>query len=285
MADRFTNTTKHARPTAVPRECEGAACASGGADRARDLAAAGTRLCPPCRLRLVSDLRRLPRLHEECGQLLTGVDRPRDRTSGGPLPGMAFNTAAAEARSQILGVLRSWTSLVVCERRTAAPRDTPAALVGALLQHIGWLLAHGAVGDLTTEVRRCVRRANQVIDPAPRHRLQVGDCVEPGCRGSLAAVARAGAAGTDVEIGCDADPTHRWSGREWLRRDVRAAERREPEVRWLTARDIAALWGLAQGSVYRRAGEDGWRRRALKGRTYYHQQDVQSSLGTGHRPD
>ncbi|MEV0844869.1 hypothetical protein AB0J21_03075 [Streptomyces sp. NPDC049954] len=285
MADRFTNTTRHARPTTVPRECEGAACGSGGADRARDLAAAGTRLCPTCRLRLMSDLRRLPRLHEECGQLLTGVDRPRDRTSGGPLPGMAFNTAAAEARSQILGTLRCWTSLVVGERGAAAPPDTPAALVAALFQHIDWLLAHRAAGDLTREVRRCVRRAGQVIDPAPRHRLQVGDCVEPGCRGSLAAVARAGAAGTDVEIGCDADPAHRWSGRQWLRLGGRAAERPEPEVRWLAARDIAALWGLAPGSVYRRAGEDGWRRRALKGRTYYHQRDVESSLGTGHRTE
>ncbi|MFE9251655.1 hypothetical protein [Streptomyces sp. NPDC007088] len=233
----------------------------------------------------MSDLRRLPRLYEECGHLLTGADRPRDRTSGGPLPGMAFNTAAAEARSQLLGTLRSWTSLVVAERGAATPRDTPAALVAVLLQHFGWLLAHRAVGDLTTEVRGCVRRAGQVIDPAPRHRLQVGDCVEPGCHGSLAAVARTGGAGTDVEIHCDADPAHRWSGRQWLRREDRAAGRPEHRVRWLGARDIAALWGLAPGSVYRRAGEDGWRRRAVKGRTYYHQQDVQSSLGAGAPPD
>ncbi len=47
----------------------------------------------------------------------------------------------------------------------------------------------------------------------------------------------------------------------------------------MTARDIALLWGIAPGSVYRRASEDRWRRRARGGRTYYHEQDIHASLG------
>ncbi|GHE66465.1 hypothetical protein [Streptomyces sp. AC04842] len=278
MTYRSTDIIKNERATTQPAECEGAACRHGAADRARDLAAQGGRLCPPCALRLTHDLRRLPRLHEECGGLLTGTDRPRDRTSGGPLPGLPFNTAAAEARSVIVATLRSWAALVIDERRVSAPPDTVAHMAGFLLRHIDWLVAHPAVADLSSEVTGCVRRARRVIDPAPRRRLPVGACVVPGCGGTLRAEVRSGS-GDTVEVGCDSEPAHRWSGQEWLRRGSRPARREQP-VRWMTARDIARLWGLAPGSVYRRASEDRWRRQSVRGRAYYHGEDVLTSLGT-----
>ncbi|MEQ8148061.1 hypothetical protein [Streptomyces sp. OP7] len=278
MTYRFTDITRNERTTTQPAECEGSACRHGATDRARDLAAAGGRLCPPCALRLTHDLRRLPRLHDECGGLLTGADRPRDRTSGGPLPGMPFNTEAAEVRSAIVGTLRAWASLVKEERRVGAPPDTVAHTAGFLLLHIDWLVAHPAVADLSAEVARCARRARRVIDPAPGRRVPVGDCVVPNCDGTLTAAVRPGP-GDTVEVACDAESAHRWSGQEWLRRGDRST-RREPAVRWMTARDIARLWGLAPGSVYRRASEDRWRRQAHGGRTYYHGEDVSTSLGT-----
>jgi hypothetical protein len=283
MTYGFTRTAKTARTTTFEQtECDGAACRrreSGG--RARELAVAGSRLCPTCRLRLTHDLRRLPRLHDECGQLLTGVDRPRDRTSGGgTASGLPFNTAAAEARSGIVGTLRSWGALVVQERGVGAPPDTPDEITDFLLRHSGWLLDHEAAGELSDEVARCARRAARVIDPTPRRRIPVGRCVVPDCGGTLTAAAAAGGADPAVEVGCDAEPTHRWSGQEWLRREGRSgAERTEPAVRWMTARDIATLWGAAPGSVYRHASEARWRRRAVNGRTYYHEQDVRASLG------
>ncbi|MFJ8108071.1 hypothetical protein [Streptomyces sp. NPDC096132] len=283
MTHGFTETTKTTCTTTEPLECEGARCRRGEeAGRARDLAAAGSRLCPTCRLRLTHDLRRLPRLYDECGQLLTGADRPRDRTSGGPLPGMPFNTAAADARTAILGILRSWAALVIEERSAGAPRDTPREIAAFLLRHTDWLAAHPAAGELSDEVTDCVRRARRVIEPRPGHRVPVGGCVVPDCSGVLTAAARPDGSGTGVEIGCDTDPGHRWSGRDWLRRGERSTpeqESREPAVRWMTARDIALLWGIAPGSVYRRASEDRWRRRARNGRTYYHEQDIHASLG------
>ncbi|WRZ95467.1 hypothetical protein OHB54_44475 [Streptomyces sp. NBC_01007] len=283
MTYTFADTTETARTTtSEPTECDGAACRrleTGG--RARELAVAGSRLCPTCRLRLTHDLRRLPRLHDECGQLLTGVDQPRDRTSGGgSASGLPFNTAAAEARSGIVGTLRSWGALVVQERGVDAPPDAPAQITDFLLRYSAWLLQHEAAGELSAEVARCVRRACRVIDPTPRRRVPVGDCVVPDCGGTLTATARPGGADPAVEVGCDTAPAHRWSGQEWLRRDGRpGAERTEPAVRWMTARDIAALWGTAPGSVYRHASEARWRRRAVSGRTYYHEQDVHASLG------
>ncbi|MFF7261166.1 hypothetical protein ACFZCL_12900 [Streptomyces sp. NPDC008159] len=280
MTHGFTYTTKIAHTTRHPLECEGARCRQAeAAGRARDLAVAGSRLCPTCRLRLTHDLRRLPRLYDECGQLLTGADRPRDRTSGGPLPGMPFNTAAAEARSLILGTLRSWAVLVIDERGVRAPRDTSEDIVAFLLRHTDWLVAHEAVGELSDELAQCVRRARRVIDPAPRHRTPAGGCVVPDCAGVLTAAARREGTESAVEVRCDTDPTHRWSGQEWLRRGARSTPEQEPAVRWMTARDIAALWGIAPGSVYRRASEDRWRRQTANGRTYYHAQDIHASLG------
>src|SRR6202007_1675604 len=124
---------------------------------------AETRLCSACVLRLTSGLTRLPHLYDECGLLLGGSHRPRERTSGGgSLPGLPFNTAAAEARTMILGGLRSWAGLGVGERVVAAPRDTVAGVVEFLIRHAGWLAAHEAAGELSEEVERAVRRARYV---------------------------------------------------------------------------------------------------------------------------
>ncbi|MCP3821450.1 hypothetical protein NLX86_26165 [Streptomyces sp. A3M-1-3] len=255
---------------------------------------AGTRLCSACGLRLTSDLTRLPRLYDECGLLLGGSHRPRDRTSGGgSVPGLPFNTSAAEARSGILGVLRSWAGLVVGERVVAAPRDTVAGVVEFLIRHAGWLAAHEAAGELSEEVARAVRRALYVIDPSRGSGMRVGTCVVADCEGELTAAVRVSdRADPPVEVSCAAVPAHRWSAQEWmaLSRGASADRTQRPErqagpalpaptVRWLSARDISLLWGTPSGSVYRHASEQRWRRRTGKGRTFYHDEDVLRSLG------
>ncbi|MFE1360982.1 MULTISPECIES: helix-turn-helix domain-containing protein [Streptomyces] len=259
--------------------CEGAGCRRGAGALAPDLAAPGSRLCPTCRLALHHDLRRLPALYEQCGELLTGTSRPLDRTSGGPLPGMPFNTAAADARSAIVGTLRGWAALTIDEGPTdRIPEDTPARLTVFLLRHADWLAAHPAAGELSAEAARCVRRARRVIDPGRRGGTRIGDCVMSGCSGTVVTLAESGAPGGALQVGCTADPAHRWSGREWLRRGRPDGARQPAAVSWLTARDIALLWGIAPGSVYRRASEDRWRRSTRGGRTYYHRLDVEASL-------
>ncbi|MER5460531.1 hypothetical protein ABT010_07520 [Streptomyces sp. NPDC002668] len=292
MTREFNDTTRALYAVAELAECEGIACRgkSEASGRPRDLAVAGTRLCSACVLHLTSDLTRLPRLYDECGLLLGGSDRPRERTSGGgSLPGLPFNTAAAEARSVILGVLRSWAGLVVGERVVAAPRDTVTGVVEFLIRHAGWLAAHEAAGELSEEVARAVRRARYVIDPSPGRAMQVGTCVVADCEGGLTAVVRADRADPPVEISCAAVPSHRWSAQEWMALSRGAsADRTErpagpalpaPTVRWLGARDISLLWGIPSGSVYRHASEQRWRRRSGKGRTFYHEEDVLRSLG------
>ncbi|MEU9310333.1 hypothetical protein [Streptomyces sp. NPDC048256] len=252
---------------------------------------AGSRLCAACVIGLTNGLARLPRLYDECGLLLGGTDRPRERTSGGgSSPGLPFNTAAAEARSVILGVLRSWAGLVVGERIVSVPRDTVAGVVEFLIRHAGWLAAHEAAGELSEEVARAVRRAGYVIDPSPGRGMQVGTCVIADCEGLLTAAVRVDPADPSVEISCAAVTSHRWSAQEWMARSRGASEGRTerpagparpaPTVRWLSARDISLLWGVPSGSVYRHASEQRWRRSTGKGRTFYHEDDVLRSLGS-----
>ncbi|MGI5456670.1 hypothetical protein ACQEWB_26600 [Streptomyces sp. CA-249302] len=294
---------------AAVRVCAGAGCTGSGATgHGRRLATAGGRLCPACHERLAAELGRLPGLYEACGRRLDGrtSDTTRPRTSGGPLPGgMPFNAGAAEVRAEVLGVLGSWAGAVVKERRVTPPRRAVLPLAAFLHRHLDWLAGHDAAGEFSDEVARLVRRARRVVDPEIRHQVPIGGCVEPGCTGSLAAVVRPQQPQLPAAIRCDRDPAHLWLGHEWLQLRRRlngtahaassaseagpqgevapAAERpaaAEPEpVRWVSAADIAHLWGVSTGSVYRHASESRWRRRSRQGRTYYHGGDVMETLG------
>ncbi|MGK5548849.1 hypothetical protein ACSNOH_29570 [Streptomyces sp. URMC 127] len=259
--------------------CRGAGCrareAAGRGRQHRRSAVAPALLCAACRARLGLELMRLPGLYEECALALGASGPRREKVSGGPLPGMPFNATAADVRAAVMGVLGAWAALVVQERGAAAPRRDAAALSRFLLQHVGWLAAHPAAGEFSEEVARVVRRARRVIDPDAARQVAVGGCVEPGCTGSLTATVRARAPHEPAEITCDADAAHHWLGHQWLQLSRRAAR---PGTRWISAADIARLWGIAPGSVYRHASQSQWRRRTRAGRTYYHETDVQRTL-------
>ncbi|NLU68569.1 hypothetical protein [Streptomyces sp. HNM0574] len=253
---------------------------------------------------MAAEIRELPRLYGACEQILGGGKGHEvpSSTPRGPATGMPFNNAASEVRSAILSTLGSWSALVAEERRMPRPRRTVRDLAAHLERHHDWLCRHPAAGELSEEVSRLARWAFRVADPDPQRRIPVGTCVEVGCRGAMAAFVRPDAPGSMAEIRCDADPDHRWAGDEWMRLGHRmlhnrqappatsvaaavaevgtraAAGRGEPRVAWLSAKDIAHLWRIAQGSVYRIAGEHAWRRRSRGGRTYYHGGDVSRSL-------
>ncbi|MFF3333596.1 hypothetical protein ACFYWX_29270 [Streptomyces sp. NPDC002888] len=264
------------RTAASSASCVGSDCRGrAAAGRSRRIAAPGSHLCAVCRDRLVAEVRQLPYLYEECGRRLSGTDQPRERTSGGPLPGMPFNAAASEARSAILGALRSWAGLVVEERRSGTSRDTVPVLAALLMRHADWLAAHGAASDVCEEISALVRRSRRVIDPEPLSRVAIGTCVETDCSGELTAMVRPQQSHRPAEIVCDRNPSHHWLGHEWLQLSRRLAQEK---TRWLTAPDIARLWGIAPGSVYRHASERSWRRQSRTGRTYYHESDVRDTL-------
>lgn len=52
----------------------------------------------------------------------------------------------------------------------------------------------------------------------------------------------------------------------------------ESPVIGLTVDDIAAIWRLPKGTIYRYAHESGWRRYTYNRRVYYHPDDVMATL-------
>ncbi|MFI2242281.1 hypothetical protein [Streptomyces chrestomyceticus] len=266
------------------RRCESAACAPHRhTPHQQQPAQPGSRLCRACLAHLLADLGRLPGLYETCGQLLGGHSpaATRERTSGGPLPGMPFNTTAADIRSAILGVLGSWARLVTEARAVTPPGRTARTLASFLAGHAEWLAAHPAAGDAAAEVAQLVRRAERLTVPA-RRLITIGRCPEEGCPGLLRSAVDPEGPHAPSEVRCDADPAHRWTGDRWaqLSRRLRAGDPGRAggaTMTWLTAADISRLWGVALGSVYRLAGEGNWRRRRLGRRTYYHEGDVRQT--------
>ncbi|UWE09993.1 helix-turn-helix domain-containing protein [Actinacidiphila bryophytorum] len=251
--------------------CE--ACRRGPDDGTPGLALDGLRLCAPCARLLARRIQDLPQMYEECGRALGGAapGGVREHTSGGPLPGMTINGTAMEVRTEVLGTLSAWSGLVAEQRGVTAPQRQVARLAGFLLRHLRWLAAHPAAGDAAAEFAQLARAARRALAADPVRRVQVGGCVETGCRGRLVATFRSGGLDERTRIRCDADPDHSWAAAEWtlLRRAVPGAPAGES---WLTAQDIARLWNTPVGTVYRLASEHHWPRRSHGGRTYYSEQ-------------
>lgn len=286
-----------ARIAAASSTCDGMRCRRPGGSgpvRRGERPLLGTRLCRSCLDAMARILTGLPALHEECGRVLAGSGKPRmERSTGRTAPGLPLNTAAVEAREAMMRVLASWSGLVVDERGTPVPRRDVRVLSAFLLRHADWLAKHAAVAELTEELERLVRFAGRVVEPPQVQRMVIGACVREGCGGTLSTYADPRRTGSDgTRIVCTAEPGHSWAMHEWvtLGRRVPSTEgaERGPAARralWLRATDIAALWQVPRGTVYRLASEHAWRRGSRAGKTYYHAEDVERSLaGRGRGP-
>ncbi|MFJ6523493.1 hypothetical protein ACIQJ4_35195 [Streptomyces filamentosus] len=293
--------------TGATAACAGTDCRlREAAGRTRRPPVAGSRLCPSCRGRLGRELRDLSELYEECGRRLGGdAGRTGGPAGGGTVPEGPLDVRAVETRTLILQVLSRWACRVAEERELAAPRRAIAPLVGFLVRHAAWLAAHEAAGEVSEEVARTARGARRAVVPPPGQRVSIGACVEQGCGGGLTAVVWPERPEQPAEIRCDAHPSHRWLGHRWLQLSRRHGATRhhspaaprartrgdrpaggdggghapasEPS-RWVAPADVARLWGVPMGSVYRHASTDKWRRRNEGGRAYYHATDVHETL-------
>lgn len=265
--------------------CHGEGCRGGDADgRPGRRTAAGSRLCRSCREHLDAGLAELAHLYEECGRVLGGASPGslRERTTGGELPGLPFNGAAADVRARMVSVLGSWSGLVAQQRGFTPPPRTVADLTAFLLRNAGWLAAHPVAGEVTEEIARLVRAGRRAAFPDPTRTIRLGTCPEPGCPGALALAVRTATRSAGPAIVCDADPGHRWTSEQWsgLSRSMESGGTSGAAApateRWLTAADIAQLWHTPTGTVYRLASEQRWRRQGRAGRTYYNEGDVRA---------
>jgi hypothetical protein len=177
----------------------------------------GSLLCRGCVAQLHRNLRSLPALYDECGEELipSPVSQIRERITGGRHNALPYNAAAGGARSEIMGLLASWSELVVSERRlTEVPRRTTAALASFLLRHLDWLTGHVAACDLAVEVVEAVKSARNSIQAVACDGFEVGTCVRPGCESPIYVSARAAGSRVLRKVSCSAG--HTWEAHEWL---------------------------------------------------------------------
>lgn len=166
-------------------------------------------------------------------------------------------------------------------RRVVEPPPAPGVPVGPCLSEdcTGTLVAHGPVG----------------ADGGERGPVRGGP-EDDAVQGAGAERGRGGGrlTGRDAGIVCSRDSGHAWATREWVALRSRLAPTDAPAlpaavdaspsgpepatVLWLAAGDIARLWEVSTGTVYRLASEQRWRRLSRAGRTFYHAEDVSGTF-------
>lgn len=177
---------------------------------------AGRLLCTTCGERVGTSVRALPLLYAECEQALgPGSGGLTQRVSGSRAAGLALNEKAMDARSAMVGVLTSWSDLLVAEREVPAPGGrTVRQLADFVTRHLDWLLTHPAADDFVDEVATAETAARRVVDGDGTPR-ELGQCTQPGCGSVVRSVVRAGAGGGNaVRVGCDTG--HTLSPQQWL---------------------------------------------------------------------
>jgi hypothetical protein len=193
--------------------CIGERC---GADRdsRRRLSAAGARLCKGCRERLEEELGDLPRAYHGLADVMQpSPQQPFLQIKGmRTASGISIDEDASTGRSEILGLLRSWSALVADECSVPKPASHDcAAMTSFLRKHLDWLLAHPAAGDFTDEVHAVSISLRKIIN-CPPTQLDIGPCVWPGCDDRLFAMVSATSGKYEVHCGRG----HIWRADQWL---------------------------------------------------------------------
>ena len=179
-------------------------------------------LCKPCRLGLLSDLRRLPRLHAELDQVPARGD--------GDGSGLPFSEPASECRSQIEHDLTHW-SLRLIELRTGAPPSWHvSAMAGWLAGQVTWCSFRDWAPDMAGAFSADRSRALALLDPWVTKRFEIpgalGVCL--ACTGAQVCVTVYASDGDRRRsfIGCPGCGQV-WEPEQWLSYGQRVIRRRE----------------------------------------------------------
>lgn len=177
----------------------------------------GVRLCATCRELLASRLASLPRLYKACEQVLEARPYHSIRLVRGRRPaGIHLDERTVAVRGDTIRVLSSWCQLVVDEHGATGPRGLDIALLTSFLRaHLDWLVTHPAAADFAAEIAHLAAGAGEVLNPARTPAIDLGPCMEEGCRRMVRTSARPGNQGSAPQVGCDAG--HTWPPHQWLR--------------------------------------------------------------------
>jgi len=195
--------------------------------RRETVAATGSLLCRPCVTRLRTNLRELPRLHEELLSEMVSPPRPVNPTKvSGSRTRDHLNMDAFETRHDVLAILNSWAGVVTEELGSPPPARTVLDLTHFLLHHLKWLTAQPPAGDFADEIEQLHAEsasiANPASEPAGTFALK---CGAAGCPGTIDTSPRR-AAGNGSTLICSFG--HSWDVSEWLTlRDSAADDERD----------------------------------------------------------
>jgi len=149
------------------------------------LVKAGFRLCGQCRQGVARELLSLPALYRDC-EASAGVD-----------------VDAVRVCADVVDILSSWCSLVVCERGGIGPATKAVEDMAVFLDmNLVWLARHDAAGDFVVEVRELAEAARGTTNRGE----VLGVCDRGGCGRDIVA------GGVDVRCGAG----HEWRPAEWL---------------------------------------------------------------------
>ncbi|WP_233528611.1 hypothetical protein [Antrihabitans stalagmiti] len=152
-------------------------------------------------------LRQLPLVHDACQAALQlpAISGVRERIRGTKSNNLPLRESALSARLEINDFLRTWSALVVDERR---PQPSPGVTVGELtdflLQHLSWVMHHFAAHDFVDELDATVKVGLAVVESiaVPQQHEAGRGCPTPECAGTVHARHRSGLGKQPVEILC-----------------------------------------------------------------------------------
>lgn len=205
----------------------------------------GAYLCVICRMRLVDNLRDLPRLYDELALRLASVGGGGEPVSGNARePGLNLSGPVADHRDLMRHTVASWCRVVVEDRGVTPPggrwvlRGLPPGVEGPLARVwmpgtddlsilAPWLVTHGDwlahrefAADVHGEVWDLRRRAWSLAYPSGRKRYEVAACPETvdgqRCGGTLWATIAQVDSLLPSALVCDASEEHVWSAEQWM---------------------------------------------------------------------
>jgi hypothetical protein len=218
----------------------------------------GAHVCYGCHAKTLRAALQLPPLHRLLGELpaiSTAAPRNGSRSTELPIP---LHPAAADLRMHMRVKMAGWIPIVTDQRGLTTPRiDAVDGSQRAMDQIAAWLLPHhdwllytdpegyaADLGDLHSA-------AWGIAYPSGRSRREFAPCPTEDCGGTLCAWLAPGdllpkALACDT-CGAEVAPS------KWL-------TGRTAHQPWLTAVELAALWTVPVGTVWRWASLDNWER-------------------------
>lgn len=268
--------------------CAAPGCLPRGADKpARALD--GLLLCGHHTEHIGRDAARLAIAHAELGQALTGRASTGTAAIGGVTthPGLNLDAAAAAARLDIRRLLVGTARCIAHRRGIQLPHvtqwayrplpagvhgpltavrvpvydDRTTALAAVVQDNRVWLAGHPDAGVIADEYGYLRRRANGILYGERTRVVHIGRCpmmVTAGipCRGEVRALVRPTDELLPLAVSCE-DPDHSWPV-EHLARLGRWIGLKEG--RWMSAAELAILYGLPVRRIHQLASLHQWQR-------------------------